>query len=100
MEDLRQQARNLGIEVDGRWGPDRLRQEIDRVARASSPVASDATPEPEARPAVSMLPVRLSRGYVPMGSETKAPAGSVIDLPAQEARSAVERGIAVRADAF
>lgn len=34
IEDLREEAKALGIEIDGRWGEKRLRAEIDQALKA------------------------------------------------------------------
>lgn len=46
------------------------------------------------------LPVKLIKGYWPASKPGKCLAGDEIELPADEARAAVERGIAVRNDSF
>ena len=35
--ELRQQATSLGVKVDGRWSPDRLREEIAKASQPKSP---------------------------------------------------------------
>jgi hypothetical protein len=55
-ERLRDKAADLGIEVDGRWGVDRLREEIEIVVARSVPryeepeAEPEPAPEPEAKP--------------------------------------------------
>ena len=61
---------------------------------------------------IEYFPVKLVRGYVPLGDFTvngeepteeqrfKVKVGEEIELPIEEARSLIERGIAVRNDAI
>lgn len=49
IEELRDQAEELGIEVDGRWKESRLQEEIDK-AREGGSEAQDTTSEPEPEP--------------------------------------------------
>lgn len=46
------------------------------------------------------LPVKLLRGYFPKDGGTKIPAGTEVELPADEARVLVKNGVAVRNDEF
>lgn len=110
MDDLKKQAEELGIKVDGRWSEDRLRQEIDKVLEA--PAEEEPKQEPfggkgdhngDGKPGGSVkskLPVRLLRGYAPLDGGRKLIAGEVVELPAQEARAVVEKRVAERADDF
>ena len=46
------------------------------------------------------LPVKLARGYFPKDGGAKIPAGSEVELPADEARALVKCGAATRNDQF
>lgn len=46
-ERLRDEAADLGVEVDGRWGVDRLREEIEGAVARSVPRYEEPVPEPE-----------------------------------------------------
>lgn len=46
------------------------------------------------------LPVRLLQGYWPEDGSGKLLDGSIVELPADEARKAVKLGFAERADSF
>lgn len=46
MDDLRLSAEKLGVRVDGRWGEDRLRQEIAAAKESSGRAAAPAAAEP------------------------------------------------------
>lgn len=51
-------------------------------------------------PKPELKPVKLLRNYWPMDGRGKVMRGSEIDLPPDEARNAISKGIAVRNDAF
>lgn len=53
------------------------------------------TIEPQAS---EMFPVKLLTGYVPLAGGDKLPAGSEIELPADEAKAIINAGLAVRND--
>lgn len=95
--DLKAEAEALGIKVDARWSGDTLRQKIE-AAKPAAPA------EP-----VKMLRVRLLKNYSPVdgmpvrvigepapppyygvGFKNKLWAGTVIDLPFEEARRLIE----------
>lgn len=65
---------------------------------------NESIPDPvvAAKPekAVKTKPVVLLRGYFPESGEGKQAIGTVINLPAEEARKVVKLGIAERADDF
>ncbi len=48
--------------------------------------------------AVERFPVKLLTGYVPLAGGDKLPAGSEVDLPADEAKGIINAGLAVRND--
>ncbi|WP_129415913.1 hypothetical protein [Mesorhizobium sp. Pch-S] len=51
-------------------------------------------------PKAETLPVRLNTAYWPLDGRGRQDEGSEIELPADEARGIVEKGLAVRNDAF
>lgn len=94
MDELKAEAEALGIKVDARWSESTLREKID-AARPAEPVR--------------MLRVRLLKHYAPLattpykvigdappppypgvGFERKLWAGTVVDLPFDEARRLIE----------
>lgn len=110
MDDLLQQAEELGIKVDKRWSEKRLQQEIDAALGA---------PAQEAKVAENTFPVKLNKNYRPAGDfmiervndkgETyldepnevevlKVPAGSIIHVSVEEARDIISKKIADRND--
>lgn len=42
MDELKKQAEELGIEVDGRWSEKRIQSEIDKALAAPAPVPAEA----------------------------------------------------------
>lgn len=55
MDELKKQAEELGIKVDGRWSAERLQAEIDEALNAPSPVVVDE-PAAEVVAIVEALP--------------------------------------------
>lgn len=103
MSDLRDQASELGIKIDGRWTDARIQQEIDAVL--SAPAKDDD----------KLVSVILDRNYRPVGKffiedadgtvrdpdiyeVEKVVAGSVIQISIPEARDIIKKGIAKRND--
>ncbi len=56
--------------------------------------------EKKEKPKRNLLPVRLLKGYYPLDGSKKAERGSIRELPADEARDIVAKGIGERGDAF
>jgi hypothetical protein len=54
-------------------------------------------PKPQAP---QTLPIKVLKAYWPLDGRGKCEVGDEIDLPADEARGIVEKGLAVRNDAF
>ena len=48
MPDLKKEAEKLGIEVDGRWGDDRIQQEIEKAKTRKAQGAADVKPVSQA----------------------------------------------------
>lgn len=109
MDDLLQQAEELGIKVDKRWSEKRLQQEIDAALEA---------PAKEAEVADKTFPVKLNKNYRPVGpfkierttegvtelvdpdevEILKVPAGTVIHVSVEEARDIIAKKVADRND--
>lgn len=103
MNDLIKQAEELGIKIDKRWSEARLQQEIDDNLAGIK--RSEDT---------KLFPVKLLKNYRPLGEfkvstdeglrdpsaeeVQKTPAGLVIHLPIEEARTVISKKIADRDD--
>lgn len=61
LDELRAEAEELGVNVDGRWGVDRLREEIGKALDDDGEPADAAETEPEQQKAE---PVGRAGGYV------------------------------------
>lgn len=110
MDDLKKQADELGIAIDGRWSERRIQEEIDKVL-ASGPEKEKEDPVAEEK----LFPVKLIRNYRPISEKfevidsegaraptdeelAKVPSGTVIALPIPEAQSVINKKIAERND--
>ena len=101
MSDLKIQASELGIKIDGRWSDEKLQAEIDKVLAAPK--------EDDKRVSVILL-----RNYRPVGpflvddngdvreptvyEVEKVQAGSIIEVSVAEARDIIVKKIAARND--
>ena len=101
MSDLKIQASELGIKLDGRWSDEKIQAEIDKVLAA--PKEDD-----------KRVSVILVRNYRPVGSfrieqdgELRDPdeyevekvfAGAIIEVSVSEARDIISKKIAARND--
>lgn len=81
--DLKAQAEELGIKVDGRWSDDRLQQEIDSALAA---VPGEAT-----------MPVKLKYDTW-LKEDERTAAGAIIDVPLSMAKRLIAGNKADRAD--
>jgi hypothetical protein len=110
MDDLLQQADELGIKVDKRWSEKRLQQEIDTALGAPAQEAEEV--------AEKSFPVKLNKNYRPVGpfkierttegvtelvdpdevEILKVPAGTVIHVSVEEARDIIAKKVADRND--
>jgi len=96
MNELIEQAEALGITVDKRWSEETLREKI-----ANQPPAAPVDDNPK------MFPVKLVKNYRPrndykvvgepvappypgVGGEDKLWAGTVVELPPEEAKALIE----------
>lgn len=94
MDDLKKQAEELGIKIDGRWSDDRIREEIDK-ALAGAPASAPA--EPASEPAEPVVPVLLKTDYWPFEGDRRK-AGETLDVAHSKARELIRAGKAERAD--
>lgn len=78
MSDLKKQAEELGIKVDGRWNDERLQQEIDRAL---------AGPAPTER----MVPVRVKRDFWD-SKGVRIRKGQVVEVTVDAALDGVKSG--------
>lgn len=87
MDDLKQQAEELGIKVDARWGEQRLQSEIDRALGApAAPAKADV-----------VITVRVNRDFwVSAGEAGRIRKGQVIELPLERALDGIESGAVSR----
>ena len=79
-EDLKKQAEELGIKIDGRWNDERIQQEIDKAL--SGP----------AQPTVAVQ-IKRDRWDAEGNRQRK---GTIVDMPVDEAMDAVEAGSVTR----
>lgn len=63
-------------------------------------MSEDPKRRPGGPPKSETLPVRLKAAYWPLDGRGREDADAEIELPADEAREIVEKGLAVRNDAF
>ena len=81
MDDLKKQAEELGIKVDGRWSEDRLREEIGKAAPHDKAVA----PHPQ-----QFISMRVLRDF--WGEDGRVRKGTIVDVPVETALDGVENG--------
>lgn len=82
-EELKKQAEELGIKIDGRWSDERIQQEIDKVLAG----------EPESP--VPTISVKIKRDLWD-GEGNRHRKGTEIDMPVEDAMDAVEAGTVTR----
>lgn len=82
-EELKKQAEELGIKIDGRWNEERLQQEIDKA------LVGDPAPGPT-------IAVVIKRDTWD-GDGNRHRRGTVVDMPVEDAMDAVEAGTVTRA---
>lgn len=83
-EELKKQAEELGIKVDGRWNEERPQQEIDK-ALAGEPSAP-----------VPTISVKIKRDLWDHDGNRHRK-GTELDMPVEDAMDAVEAGTVTRA---
>jgi hypothetical protein len=87
MSDLKKQAEELGIDVDGRWSDKRLQDEIDKALGA--PKAEDKpAPQP---PAEKKIPVRINRDFWDEAGERHRK-GQIVEVSVEAALDGAESG--------
>lgn len=96
-DELIAQAEAAGVQIDKRWGNDRIAQAI--AGTQGAPESAAPSEAPNTAKEAKRLPVKLLRNYCPHGGVKQA-AGAEIELPRDEAVHVVNVGIAVRNDAF
>lgn len=98
MSDLKAQAEELGIKVDGRWSEDRLQQEID-AKLASDPLDHDGNGKKGgSKPKPETLTVFLDYDTWVNDVRIKADPETPQPLPYDRAKQLLNEGKARRAD--
>lgn len=92
MDDLKKQAEELGIKVDGRWSDDRIQEEIDKA------LGEPAKAEKSSGKAEKLIPVRVMRDYWigEPGNAQRIRKGTVTEVPIEAALDGVEAGVLER----
>lgn len=97
MDELKKQAEELGIEVDGRWGEERLRAEIDKALDAPADNA-DALAEAAAKAAAEAEALAIAEAEaLAMAEAEKAKAEEEARLAAELEAKAKEEADALAA---
>lgn len=91
-DELIERAERSGMDVDGRWSKDTLIEEMEKAG----------IPTEDAAPKGKTVPVYLHKDVWgdpgPTGMDTRYGAGSVVDLPVEQAKKLIKGGFAERAD--
>lgn len=89
MDDMKKQAEELGIKIDGRWSEERLQQEIDKALNAPVEVTEQVEKTQE-----RMVTVRVMRDFWAgePGNAQRVRKGSIVDVPVEAALDGVESG--------
>jgi len=90
---LLEQAKTLGMEVDGRWSVETLAENVLAAQDAAKQAEKDAFE------AARKTPVLLLRDAWPVEDE-RHNAGETIDVPIEVAKKWIAAGVAERADPF
>lgn len=100
MDDLKAQAEELGIKIDGRWSEDRLREEIDKA------LSAPAKPEPfggkgdhdgdgkaggSVKAADRLIPVKIERDFWD-AEGNRHRKGAIVEVSVEAALDGVETG--------
>jgi hypothetical protein len=105
-EALLAQAKELGIEVDGRWSDKRLKEEIEKKQaegsgqqqpRDQQPPPVQITAAAPKAPVPGMTPIRLLYDAW-LKEDERTPAGTVLDVPVALAKKLLGEKKAERAD--
>lgn len=96
MDDLKKQAEELGIEVDGRWGEDRLKQEIDAaLAGPAAPTEQDAAKPNSVSAKPYTVSVKVLRDFWDENGN-RVGKGTIVDVSVDAALDGVESGALAR----
>lgn len=104
MDDLKAQAEELGIKIDGRWSDDRLREEIDKYLAGPSkaePFGGKGDHDGDGRPGGSVpsqgrtFAYRINRDYWDDKAERHRK-GGIVEMTAEEAQDGLESGSITR----
>lgn len=99
MDDLKKQAEELGIKIDGRWSDERLQQEIDKALGAppkAEPFGGKGDHDGDGKAggsvkAEKLIPVRINRDFWSDDGERHRK-GTVVEVPVEAALDGVETG--------
>jgi hypothetical protein len=80
MSDLKKQAEELGIKIDGRWSDERIQSEVDKALVA-----------PAEKPAERLIPVRVNRDFWDSTGE-RYRKDTIIEVSVDAALDGVESG--------
>ena len=100
MSDLKAEAEELGIKVDGRWSDDRLQQEIDKVlaGEAPQPFGGKGDHDGDGKAggaAPALIPVMVKRDFWDASGERHRK-GTVVEVTYEAALDGVEAGALTR----
>ena len=103
MSDLKKQAEELGIKVDGRWNDERLQEEIDKALSAEPKKAEpfggkgdhDGDGKAGGSAAAKLVPVMIKRDFWDANG-ARHRKGTIFDATVDEALDGVESGALAR----
>ncbi|MDX3929102.1 MAG: hypothetical protein QHC90_25290 [Shinella sp.] len=97
MSDLKNEAEALGIDVDGRWSEETLKEKIaEAKAKNPQPATQDAAPKEASE---ELYPIRLLFDWWD-DQGNRHPRGETVDVPFDAAKKLIDGRKAARADAF
>lgn len=70
-KELRAQAEELGIKVDGRWSDERIQSEIDKALSDDEPNEGGTKYSPNTEGRVEILGVHICEGFLPSDTLVK-----------------------------
>lgn len=107
MSDLKKQAAELGIKVDGRWSDERIQEEIDAKLAEPAPDPDGNLPDPDLQQqrdpldhdgdgkkggaAPALIPVRVKRDFWDAGG-ARHRKGTVVEVSVEAALDGIETG--------
>lgn len=86
MDDLKKQAEELGIKIDGRWSEDRLREEVDKALLGGGPESPDDNQTTE-----RLIPVKIERDFWD-AEGNRHRKGAIVEVSVEAALDGVETG--------